>query len=226
MEVSKWIFVKALLITLFVLTIIYSINVYLNDMREETIEPQMMDTVDTLEEMEALTQLMRMFGGNATCVTLKSQLNLIDKKIWKLGNKIEDYRRLTSEFMDDPSYLKQKKKFNRQEVLYLSLLKQIRQNCDMDQTVILYFYKNGVDCKLCDEQSFVLTHINKRIDEEVAIFSFDTDLEIPSVDVLIQYYGVNEYPCLVIEDETFCGLRSRDEVERHLCVKSHDLSIC
>jgi len=226
MEISRWIFLKALVITVLALTIIYSINVYINVKREQTLESQMMDTVDTLEEMEALTQLMKMFGANATCVTLKSQLNLIDEKIWKLGNKIEDYRRLTSEFLDDPSYITQKKKFNRQEVMYLSLLRQIGENCNMDQTVILYFYKNGIDCKQCDEQSFVLTHINERIDPEVAIFSFDTDLDIPSVDVLQQYYGVDDYPCIVVEEKTYCGLQGRTEVEKYLCEESPHLSIC
>lgn len=226
MEVSRWIFIKALLITLFVLSIIYSINIYINSQRVETLDSQMMDTVNMLEEMETLTQLMRMFGPDATCVALKTQLDLIDKKIWDLGNKIEDYRRLSKEFFNDPAYLSHKRKFNRQQVMYLSLLKQIRQNCDLNQTIVLYFYQNSEDCRQCDDQSFVLTHINERIGKEIAVFSFDADLEIPSVDVLIEYYGIKEYPCTVVEDRTYCGLRSRNELEEYLCLENPALSIC
>ncbi|MBD3388661.1 MAG: hypothetical protein GF416_06295 [Candidatus Altiarchaeales archaeon] len=226
MEVSRWIFAKALVLTVFVLVVIYSINVYINEKREANLESRMEATIDTLEEMEALTQLMRMFGENATCVTLKSQLELLDQNIWRLGDKIELYKRLTEEYMTDPYYLKQKRRFNRQEVLYLSLLTQVRDKCDIDQTVILYFYRRGEDCKQCDDQAYVLDHLNKRIDEELAIFSFDSDLNVSSVNVLAEVYGVGEHPCTVIEGNTYCGLRDKDEIERLLCENSPNVSIC
>jgi hypothetical protein len=186
----------------------------------------MQATIETLEEMEALTQLMHVIGENATCVALKSQLQLIDESIWKLGDKIETYRKLTEEYLDDPYYLKQKKQFNRQEVLYLSLLKRIRENCELDQSIILYFYRRGEECRQCDDQSYVLTHLNQKIDDELAVFSFDADMGLPSVDVLIEHYRISQYPCIVVENTAYCGLHNRQEIESILCDQSPTLSIC
>jgi hypothetical protein len=226
MEVSRWVFAKAFVITVLVMVIIYSVNVFLNSKREISVAADMDETVETLQEMEALTQLMHEFGENSTCLTLKTQLQLLDKQTWRLGDKIEDYRKLTQEYMSDPYYLQQKRKFNRQEVLYLSLLGQIRQKCDINQTVILYFYRSVEECDKCDDQAFVLTHLNQRIDPELAIFSFDHDLDIPSVNVLENVYNVTSYPCIVVEGETYCGIRGTQEVEGYLCKKTPSLSIC
>jgi hypothetical protein len=226
MEISRWIFAKAFIITVLILVIIYSANVFLNSKREISVADDMDETVETLQEMQALTEMMNMFGENATCLTLKSQLKVLDKQTWSLGNKIDEYHRLAQEYATDPNYLKQKRKFNRQEVLYLALLKQIRSKCDINQSIILYFYRKGEDCKFCDQQAFVLTHMNQKIDEELAIFSFAADMDIPSVSVLIDEYNVTDYPCIVIEDETYCGLRDRQEVEKILCEKSQWLSLC
>jgi len=226
MEVSRWVFAKAFVITILLLLIIYSVNVFLNSKREIAVSADMDEAVETMEEMQALTQLMNMFGENATCMTLKSQLRVLDKQTWKLGDKIESYRQLSQEYMSDPYYLQQKRKFNRQEVLYLSLLEQIRDKCDLNQSIILYFYRNGRICTQCDQQSFVLTHINQKMDEEVAVFSFDSDLDLPSVNVLTSNYNITEYPSMVIEGETYPGLRDSPEVERILCEKTPYLSIC
>ncbi len=226
MEVSRWIFAKALVITLLVLLVIYSINVFLSQQRETALESRMEETIETLEEMEALTQLMHMFGGNATCVALKSQLRLLDQQVWKLGDKIEAYRQLTQEYMSDPYYLKQKRRFNRQEVLYLSLMKQVEDKCDLNTTIILYFYTKGEECRYCDDQAFVLNHLNQRIDDELSIFGFDTSLGIPSVDVLVHAYNITSYPCIVVEDETYCSLHNIEQMESLLCQHSPELSIC
>jgi hypothetical protein len=226
MEVSRWIFAKALVVTLIILVTIYSFNVFLNSKREISVTNDMDQTVETLEEMEALTQTMQMFGENATCVTLRTELRVLDKQIWTLGEKIESYQKISEEYMDDPYYIKQKKKFNRQEVLYLSLLSQVKRKCDIKNSIILYFYGNWTECQQCDQQAYVLNHIGQKMKDDVSIFSFDTTLGIPSVDVLVDVYGINSYPCLVIDGATYCGLRDKAEVEAKMCERSPELSIC
>jgi len=67
--------------------------------------------------------------------------------------------------------------------------------------------------------------MNREIDEELSIFSFDADLELPSISVLTQFYNVTEYPCMVIEDGTYCGLRDKRMMTDVLC-QGRNLSIC
>ena len=105
------------------------------------------------------------------------------------------------------------------------MLQNMKQWCTFNQTTILYFYKKKEDCPDCDAQSFVLTDLNKEIDQEIAIFSFDSDLELPSVSVLESFYDIGPYPCLVVENMTYCGLHDKDDLIDIIC-KHDDISLC
>ncbi len=105
-------------------------------------------------------------------------------------------------------------------------MNQIKEKCDIKNSIILYFYPKWEQCPQCDQQAFVLNHISQKMGEEVSIFSFDTTLGIPSIDVLVDVYGIDSYPCIVIDGGTYCGLRDKNEVERIMCERSPHLSIC
>jgi hypothetical protein len=62
---------------------------------------------------------------------------------------------------------------------------------------------------------------NTRMDEEVAIFSYDLELGIPSIDLLARYYDAeSDLPCTVIEGTALCGIRSRQELMDAICETS------
>ena len=105
------------------------------------------------------------------------------------------------------------------------MLKEMKDWCEFNRTVILFFYKKKEDCPDCDAQSFVLTDINKEIGPEIALFSFDSDLDLPSIKTLGLFYKITSYPCIVIEDETHCGLYDKGQLTDLLC-DYKDLSLC
>ncbi|MBL7055233.1 hypothetical protein ISS05_05750, partial [Candidatus Woesearchaeota archaeon] len=148
-----------------------------------------------------------------------------DKSLWETGRKIDQYRSTTEQFMKDPFYLEQKKKFNINEVMYFILLKQMKGVCEVDQTIVEFFYRKKEECADCDSQSFVLTDMKKELDQEIAIFSFDVDLGMSSINVLTKYYNLSSYPCMVIEDTPYCGLYNKDSLIELLC-KHNDFSLC
>jgi len=227
MEIKKGLFVKAFLITLALLISIYSLNLYLNSEREKYLDERMNSVVDDFEEFQALSNLMNVFGENATCLTLNSQLRLMDTKIWALGEKIENYHLISKDYMNDPYYHQLKEKFNRQEVIYLSDLKEMKRRCGLSQLEILYFYRRAEDCPACDDQAYVLNYFNQYIDPEVAVFSFDADLNSSSVGVLQGIYNITEYPCLVVGERVACGLQDKNALEIVLCTESNNtISIC
>jgi hypothetical protein len=147
-------------------------------------------------------------------------------RLWELDSRIKDYRGMTKDISNDEFYLNEKEKLNRREVIYLSMLEKIKKQCNYSQTVILYFY-GLCDLNLkCDEQGFVLSYINSRIDPEIAILSFDADREVYAIKALMNYYNVTELPCVVIEGNTHCGLHDKSRMEEYLCRYSKTLSIC
>lgn len=109
--------------------------------------------------------------------------------------------------------------------MYFAMLKNMKEKCEVDQAIVLFFYKKKEECKDCDAQSFVLTDINKKIDEEISIFSFDSNLEISSVNLLETYYKIDEFPCVVIEDKKHCGLINKNNLIKIIC-EDDNVSLC
>lgn len=204
---------------------IYSFNLFLNTQRERAVIDRMDDVLNEYQELQTLSLMSDVFGKEMTCLSLESRLAHMDETLWEAGVKIDTYREVTEKFTVDPFYLKQKQKFNRNEILYLSMLKEMKDWCEFNQTIILYFYKKKEDCPDCDSQAFVLTDLNKEIDDEIAIFSFDSDLQLPSVKTLELFYNIDSYPCLVIEDDTYCELHNKDKLIEGLC-NYKNLSVC
>jgi len=225
MVANRGIFIAAAVITVMLFISIYSFNLFLNAQRERVVIERMEQVLDEYQEIQALSLMAEVFGSEMTCLSLESRLSQMDKTLWDAGVKIDRYREATEKFITDPFYLDQKRKFNRNEVIYLSMLHNMKQWCEFNQTTILYFYKKKEDCPNCDAQSFVLTDLNKEIDSELAIFSFDSNLELPSIHVLELFYNITSYPCLVIENGTFCGLYNKDDLIDLLC-DDKNISLC
>jgi hypothetical protein len=222
---NKSIFITAGVITVMLFISIYSFNLFLNSQREKVVIDQMEDILDDYQEIQALSLMSDVFGKEMTCLSLENILSHMDKTLWDTGIKIDRYREVTEKFITDPFYLKQKEKFNRNEVVYLSMLQNMKQWCEFNQTTILFFYKKKEFCPDCDSQSFVLTDLNKEIGSEIAIFSFDSDLNLPSIKTLELFYNITDYPCMVIEDNTHCGLYDKDKLINGICVHKN-ISLC
>lgn len=230
MALDKKIFLIGFFITSLIFLSILFLNSLMDDKREEAVIQRMSNIVEEYEDMQTLLLMSEFFGEEATCVALESMLVSMNKGLWDLGMKIDLYRQATEEFMKDPFYLEQKREFNRKEVLYFSMLKKMKDMCNVDQTIISFFYKKKEDCPDCDAQSFVLADIRrdvekKKKDEELALFSFDADIGLPSINLLIKFYNITFYPCIVIEDMIYCGLHDKKQLINILC-KENNQTIC
>jgi len=222
---NKKIFIAAGVITIMLFLSIYSLNVFLNTQRERVVVDRMEDILDEYQEIQALTLMADVFGREMSCLSLENTLLHMDKTLWDTGVRIDRYREATEKFITDPFYLRQKEKFNRNEVIYFTMLQNMKQWCEFNQTIILYFYRKKEECPDCDAQSFVLTDLNKEIDQELAIFSFDSNLDLPSVNTLELFFNITSYPCIVVEGNTKCGLYGKKDLIDVIC-DSKNISLC
>ncbi len=206
----------ALLITTLLFSTIYFSNLMLNKQREGAILDQMGSFVGNYEEMQTLTMMSDVFGHEVTCLSMQARIKSMDKELWDTGIKIDQYRAVTEQFMTDPFYIEQKRRFNNNEIMYFSLVKRMKEWCDMNQTTVLFFYQKKEECSDCDAQSFVLTDIKKDLGDHISIFSFDSDLDLAPVQILATYYNLSNYPCTVIEDIPYCGLFDKNQILKKL----------
>jgi hypothetical protein len=220
-------YAKAAVITTLLLASIYYLNTFLGEKREAAVTERMNEVVEDMEEIESAYYLTEyLMADNNTCDTLISLLNHLEGRLWSLDARIKTYRDMTKDITTDEFYINEKEKLNRREVIHLSMLEKIRRQCGYNQTIILYFYGMCEQNLKCDEQGFVLSHINNRIDPEISILSFDADRDVYAVKALMEHYNATELPCVVIEGHTHCGLLNKDQVEKLLCNYSPTISIC
>jgi len=230
MALKKSIFVLAFFITLFLFLSILVLGNFLGDQRQAIIDKDTQQTYNSLNEMQTFSMMADTYGSQMACLAFSSKLQDLDKDLWNLGLKLDQYRAASEEFRTDPYYQQQKATFNDNEVMYLVLLRKLKETCNYNQAIVLFFYRNSNVCTKCDDQSFVLTDINllvqKEPSKEVSIFSFDADLNITSINLLEKYYNISEYPCTVVEDKVFCGMQDKSFVLKQICSAGPSLSIC
>ena len=225
MEMKKSIFIIAFLITISLLCILLIAGNVLNDDRKTYVEDQM-QAISDINDVQTYSLMNDIYGNKMACLAFRQKLKDWDKSLWDLGMKLEQYRVATEEFSKDPFYIQQKTKFNENELLYMLFLTKINKECNLDQDVVTFFYKKSEVCSKCDDQSFVLTDIKKDLEENVSIFSFDTDLNITNVQLLVEYYDVSEFPCVIINEKKFCGIEDKNFILKEICETNNNSLNC
>lgn len=215
----------AFLITIILLLSIILIGSVLNKGRKNFIDEQM-QSVNDISDMQVYLLMSDTYGDKIACLSLKSKLKDWDKSLWDLGNKLEQYRIASEEFSKDEYYLEQKKQFNEKQQLYLIFLTKIKSDCNLNKTIITFFFQNSKDCNKCDDQSYILTDIKRKAGDDVAIFSFDADLNITNINLLMEYYGVNEFPCIIINEKKYCGIQDRNFIVEKICKDTPVPELC
>jgi len=171
--------------------------------------------------------------------TLKNQISGVDLKneilrktdicelswdsIWKdkveLGNLVEILERRLGK--EDPQVILTKTNYQLVQVRTWLLLKDIKERCNTETKIILFFYTNKKNDPLGDDtqsetQGAVLNAAYNKYGSDVSIFSFDVNINNPAVETLLEIYGVTITPTLVIEGKTYIGLKSLPEIEQYL----------
>lgn len=216
----------ALFITVFLLVCVLLVASLLDQKRKDYVAEETQKIYQNLNEMQTFMLMSETYGNEMACLAFDAKLKELDRTIWETGLKIDQYRIASEDFVKSPYYRDQKVVFNENEIFYMMLLQKLKRECEFNQVTISFFYIKAEECKKCDDQSFVLTDINKIIDPEVAIFSYDMDLNVTSVGLLAKYYNVTEYPCLIIEEEKFCGMQDKALILSRICQAQPETSIC
>jgi hypothetical protein len=230
-KISKSIFLTGLFITSMIFLMVFVFNSNLNDVRNEFISKEMNNVIANHESMQTLLFMSQIYGDEAICVVYNNMIKEMNEGLWELGTKIDQYRETSENFQKDPFYIEQKKNFNRKSVLYFAIMNDMNKKCQLNKNIISYFYHKKEICPKCDAQSFVLSDLKndlKKIKGEdiLAIFSFDSEMNIPGIDLLLKVHNITEFPAIVIDDEVFVGLHSKDMLMSILCKENNLELLC
>ncbi len=103
------------------------------------------------------------------------------------------------------------------QIRYWLLAKRTRDLCNTEFATILYFFSDDEDCASCNEQSFVLTYLKKRLKDKLLNFIIYEKQDETMVAMLKKTYNITQYPTLIIENQKFDGFISREEILNEVC---------
>ena len=120
----------------------------------------------------------------------------------KIGTKGEEFSVLRADY-----YLS--------EVKHWLFIKEVNKKCSEDYTYILYFYSD--DCSSCGLQGATLTAL-KEENPSIMIYSFDINSELESLRTIKKLQNIDKQtlPILVINDDSYYGYMSKQNIEKEL----------
>lgn len=199
----------ALVITIVLVgTIIYAVS-YLDRQRVAQLnELQTRLATDTLS-VETQFALLE----EASCSAL-TEGNTLSQEMSSLGERLASAEsRLGS---DNKQVLELKKQYTLLQIRDYLLTKRLSENCDIDPTVVLYFYSNQPgSCEDCDRAAYGLSYLHE-LNPALRVYAFDYNLDLGALKTLIAVEDVEpDFPAFIIEGDSVYGFEDVDEFKEY-----------
>lgn len=107
------------------------------------------------------------------------------------------------------------------------LQERIKKNCGTKVVTVLYFYSTE-ECDDCLIQGTILSILKNEFREKLMVFPLDIKVEVSMIDILRKRFNITTTPSLVIEEKTYTGIVSKDDLKSIICdvLKEENLAIC
>ncbi|MDO8555745.1 MAG: hypothetical protein Q7R96_01050 [Nanoarchaeota archaeon] len=216
--VDRTIHWKKHLLALFITAVIFGIGIIigiqLTDTRINTIKALNEHQQADFESLQLQYLYLNSQRGNQTCIALTKTL---EENVYDLENariKVENYLQNS----DDKEELELiKRSYTLAEIRYWLLHEQTKQRCSSEAVALLYFYQQEPLCNDCSAQGYILTALKEQFKEKLLIFSIDENTEEPMVDILKKVYNISETPTLIIEEKSYPGIQTMEQLQPLLC---------
>jgi len=191
---------KSLLILFFTIIIFFS-GIYIGKLGDAAKMNSLNDFYDDLKIETLSTEIEFQLMENSICET--NDFSIISDRLNDLSIKL-NYMENNLGF-DDERVIRLKKYYSILEMKHWLLAnKQIKQcgiATTINNSIILYFYANGNNCDDCDRQGTVLSYVKENY-PDMKIYSFDINLDLPSITALRKIYNVSDVtPSLIINNQ-------------------------
>lgn len=118
----------------------------------------------------------------------------------------------------NPDVIAEKEIYQLIEIRTLLLVEKVKDECDSDINTILFFYTNREEDEKgsiddCVLQGYALDELYKKYPKNVSTFAFDINTENPALETLKQKYNITRVPTLVLNKQTYEGIKKVSELE-------------
>lgn len=197
----------ALFITILIVgTVIYAIGYLERQRLAELTAIQNQLTTDTLS-LETQFSLLE----TAPCEDIESGTGLTEE-VSDLGSRLAvAEERLGSK---NEQVIELKKQYSLLQIRDYILTKKLKDACDTDPVVALYFYSNAPGaCAECDKASYALSYLREQY-PALHVYTFDYDLDLGALRTLVGVEKVEaRFPAFVINGKRSYGYTTLEEFE-------------
>lgn len=225
-KISKEKYVLAAVITLTIFAFGVILGFVLDDWRIDSIERANKEQeVNYMSLQFQYLYLSALTETNASCLVLHTALDDSVRQLSRSLDEYQAYRKDTTINVGD--YLIIGRRYLIDNLRYWFLAQKSKDKCAIDLVNILYFY-SAKHCPECPDQGTILTYFKKLYGEKVLVFPIDVDLESSEslITILKVRYNITTYPSLVVSDEKYEGMLSKDELGEIICDSFIDKSQC
>jgi len=214
---QKWVFLKALFVTL----VIFNIGVYMG-YKLEASRADKINEIYLESEMLLLDQQIQREAFdiiNLDCgAAIQANINFADKIFEDALGTIHRYEEANR---INEAIVFQHKRFDLLRTLFWMNSIKIKEKCNSDYHNIVYFYDYLEPSAEQDgEQRFIsnlLEEIKDKKGDNVMLIPIAGDNELASIDLLMEKYGITELPTILIDEEIkITDVKDISDIEKYL----------
>lgn len=216
MKSQKYIFLYALILTF----IVFNFGIFMGYM----LESSRIEKINTLY-LETETELLDQITQKNAMEILNLDCDLLVNENIKFGDKIFEEALVIQEYEDanriNDNIKFQHKRFDLLRALFWVNSIKITQKCSPDYHNIVYFYQyNNPSLEQESKQKFfsnLLRDLKEEKGGEIMLIPIAADNEIPSINLLINKYNIEELPTILIDENIkLTEVENRTEIEKYL----------
>jgi hypothetical protein len=217
MKPQKDVFWKALIYTIIIFLIGMFFGYLLEEQRVNKIEDNFEDLLLDWNDAEVLSTYYQSILGEDFCEQAVKQNIEFGDRIYRAGLKLGEYEAANR---ISGNLIKQKKNYALLKAKFFVNSKVIKEKCNADYEYVFYFYLDDPDIDTMEKQkvmSRVLLDLKYDMGDKIILMPFAADLGTSVVDLMINKYGITEYPSIVLREKVILsGLHTKEELMRLL----------
>jgi len=190
-------FVIATVIFVSVFIIAYGVS-YLNyqsiSRRNNLIGTYIAELDSVLEENSCSDEIL--FEASGKLDEVGARLDLLEKRFGKTDVRV----------------LEQKKLYSDLEIKHINIIKAFNEECGRNFTLLFFFYSNLGSRRDRSERIGLVLGYFKRKNPEAMVYSFDYDLDYPSVNALKNRYDLPSVPIVVVNEKDVVNVNSVEDL--------------
>lgn len=207
-KLRKDLLLSSLIIALFIFSLGVFLGYNIDRLRVNDIDKVLVESELDADSLIAEKEFMDTFS-DGSCDIYRVRFDSMSERLGDIASTLTRYD--TKSVFKSWDYEQLRKKYFILEIQTYALAKRLKEECGLDNVIILFFYDVGDSESL--KQGYALDSVVNDVGN-VRVFSIDSGVDEPLVETVKVYYNIVESPAVVVDyDYVYEGYISSGELK-------------